>query len=162
MDFFIPSVDSLSPGPAAPAAGWWSCLPGSTPPVTQCRRGHSRSPASFPGGSCVHTNKQSVKRMRCLHSGATVNLYILNWICDITSCITGINGLSYWFQLCHVPFQVLGYVHHLGYNVLQLLRWDHRRSLQAQKDCVYLSVCGSPASWCHRLCLVRTDLMSSV
>lgn len=30
--------------------------------------------------------------------------------------------LSYWFQLGHVPFQVLGHVHHLGDDVLQLLR----------------------------------------
>lgn len=44
-------VDSPSPGPAGPAAGWWSCLLGSTPPAKPCRRDRSRSPASYPGGS---------------------------------------------------------------------------------------------------------------
>lgn len=82
MVISILSVDSPSPGPAGPAAGWWSCLPGSTPPVTQCHRGHSRSPASFPGGSCVQTKREVSKEDEVsplhlstgLFTGATVNL----------------------------------------------------------------------------------------
>lgn len=44
-------ADSPSPGPEGLAVGWWSRPPGSTPPVTLCRRGRSRSLASFHGGS---------------------------------------------------------------------------------------------------------------
>ncbi len=47
------SIDSPSPGPAGPAVGWWSFLPGSTPPVTPYHRDRSRSHASFPEESAA-------------------------------------------------------------------------------------------------------------
>ena len=55
-------ADSLSPGPEGLTVGWWSCPPGSTPPVTLCRRGHSRSLASFRGESKVEMKKREVKK----------------------------------------------------------------------------------------------------
>lgn len=66
-------VDSLSPGPAGPAAGWWSCLLGSTPPGKLCRRDRSRSPASYPGGSTAQRKEVNQGLMEANESGSSVH-----------------------------------------------------------------------------------------
>lgn len=68
--------------------------------------------------------RRGERSIRCLtkanESGSSVHMPQVFFFSFILFYV--ISSFPHWFQLGHVPLQVLGYVHHLGDNVLQLLR----------------------------------------